>query len=306
MTGGHVTLEKINCTVEQDMHGLVREEEQRYCAAVSAVVDRIESDRGTEIVLLAGPSASGKTTTAAMVAQALERRGHAAYAVSLDDFFRPQNCCVDSEGERDFESVHALDIPLLQRTFEQLLRTHTCEIPRFNFATGDRSKEVRRLNIADGDVVIVEGIHALNPVITDSFPADHLLKLYVNVSSRIYGAEDEVVLSKRDLRFIRRMIRDYHYRSSTVSNTFMLWDGVMHGEDAYLFPFRYRADIRLNSFHAYEPCIFRDEAINLLRQVSTGSPYYAKAQSLIANMSRFFPADSGIIPSNSLLREFLS
>lgn len=306
MTGGHVTLEEINRAVDRDVRGLVREEERRYRAAVASVVDRIESGRGTEIVLLAGPSASGKTTTATMVAQALEHRGHAAYTVSLDDFFRPQNCCVDSDGEQDFESVHALDIPLLQHTFERLLRTHTCEIPRFNFATGDRCAEVRRLNVAEGDVIIVEGIHALNPVITDSFPADHLLKLYVNVSSRIYGPADDVVLSKRDLRFIRRMIRDYHYRSSTVSNTFMLWDGVMHGEDAYLFPFRYRADIRLNSFHAYESCIFRDEAISLLRQVSAGSPYYPKAQSLIANMSCFLPADSGIIPQNSLLREFLS
>lgn len=306
MTGGHAIVEEINRAVAQDARSLILEEESRYSSAVSDVADRIEADRGTEIVLLAGPSASGKTTTAALLADALAVRGHAAYTVSLDDFFRPQNCCVDQDGERDFESVHALDVPLLQRTFEQLLNTQSCEIPRFDFTTGDRSPAVRRLTVEEGDVIIVEGIHALNPVITDSFPADHLLKLYVNVSSRVYDTQGRVVLSKRDLRFIRRMIRDYHYRSSTVDNTFLLWDGVVRGEDTYLFPFRYRADIRVNSFHAYEPCIFRDEAVSLLDGVDADSPYYPKARSLIENICRFPSVGSGGIPQNSLLREFLS
>lgn len=301
-----VLLDEINCAVALDAHGLVREEEARYTAAVSEVVRRIECGSGTEVVLLAGPSASGKTTTASMLAEGLARRGHTAYAVSLDDFFLPQDNCLDANGQRDFESVHALDIPLLHRTFEQLLRTGSCEIPRFDFATGSRSPESRSLSVKAGDVIIVEGIHALNPVITDSFPAEHLLKLYVNVSSRIYDTAGEVVLSKRDLRFIRRMIRDYHYRSSDVPKTFDLWDDVIKGEDAYLFPFRFRADIRINSFHAYEPCIFRNEAVSLLETVETDSPYYRKAQALIANLRRFDSLERGLVPPRSLLREFMS
>lgn len=306
MADVHRMLDEINSAAASDAHGLIREEESWYAAAVAAVAERIESECGAEIVLLAGPSASGKTTTAFMLAEKLAQRGHCAYTVSLDDFFLPQDNCVDSEGERDFESVRALDVPLLQQTFEQLLRTGSCEIPRFDFATGSRSAEVRTLRISAGDVIIVEGIHALNPVITDSFPAEHLLKLYVNVSSRVYDTAGEVVLSKRDLRFIRRMIRDYHYRSSGVGNTFELWDGVVKGEDAYLFPFRFRADIRINSFHAYEPCVFRDEAVALLETVPCSSRYYPKAQSLIWNLKRFYTLGDSVVPHDSLLREFLS
>ena len=301
-----IRLEEINRGIAQDMTGMVRQEERRYAQAVDRAAGQIESDPRTEIVLLAGPSASGKTTTAFMLAESLARRGHTAYTVSLDDFFRPQNTCVDEQGERDFESVRALDIPLLQRTFERLLRTGECEIPRFNFATGDRERTLRRLRVEEGDAIIVEGIHALNPAITDSFPADRVLKLYVNVSSRVYDGQDAVVLSKRDLRFVRRMIRDYHYRASTVDRTFQLWDGVVRGEDAYLFPFRHRADIRINSFHAYEPCVFRDEAIALLGGIDGDSVYYHKACSLSRYLSGFSSIGSGPVPEFSLLREFLS
>lgn len=301
-----VRLEEINRGIEQDRAGMIRREEQRYAQAVDCAAQRIESRPGTEIVLLAGPSASGKTTTAFMLAEALARRGHTAYTVSLDDFFRPQNSCVDEQGERDFESVHALDIPLLRQTFETLLRTGECELPRFDFTIGDRDPLSRRMRVEEGDAIIVEGIHALNPVITEAFPGQQVLRLYVNVSSRVYGAGEEVLLSKRDLRFIRRMIRDYHYRSSTVDNTFLLWDGVVKGEDAYLFPFRHRADVRINSFHAYEPCVFRDEAISLLEGIDGDSPYYAKAGSLIRSLRAFDSIGSGCVPQFSLLREFLS
>lgn len=299
-------LAEINQKITADASALIREEERRYGEQIRAVAARIEERRGTEVILLAGPSASGKTTTASMLAQVLARQGHTAYTVSLDDFFRPQNRCVDTQGERDFESVNALDLPLLRKTFAQLLETGSCVIPRFDFAAGDRSGELRPLHTREGDAIIVEGIHALNPLITDCFPAEHLLKMYVSVSSRVYDGDGSVVLSKRDLRFIRRMIRDYHYRSSTVDNTFLLWDGVMHGEDAYLFPFRHRADIRLNSFHAYEPCVFRDEAVSLLESVDSDSAYYARARGLIANLERFISVGAGQVPQDSLLREFLS
>lgn len=299
-------LAEINRRVTADAPALIREEERRYAAEIEHVAGRIEARRGTKIVLLAGPSASGKTTTAFMLAEALATRGHTAYTVSLDDFFRPQNSCVDEEGERDFESVNALDLPLLRQTFAQLLETGSCEIPHFDFTTGGRAAETRHLRVEEGDVIIVEGIHALNPLITDSFPAGNPLKLYVNVSSRVYDAAGDVVLSKRDLRFVRRMIRDYHYRSSTVDNTFLLWDGVMHGEDAYLFPFRHRADIRINSFHAYEPCVFRDEAVSLLEDVDGDSVYYPKARDLIRNLRRFISLGANRVPEFSLLREFLS
>lgn len=298
-------IEAVNTAVIENPEQAVRGAERRYHRIIRALAGQVCRRGMCEIILLAGPSASGKTTTALKLAHMLGSMGHKAYTISLDDFFRDQRDCLDEGGEKDFESVHALDLPLLREAFRSLLEEGCCEVPVFDFSIGGRRAQTRHISINPGDFIIVEGLHALNPLITDCLPAGRAVKLYVNVSSRIYDAQGNVVLTKRNMRFVRRLIRDYHFRASTVDNTLMLWDGVVKGEDRYLFPFRDRADIRINSFHMYETCVFRDSALSLLSGVDADSPYYPAVSRLMQSLERFVSLPEDVVPAHSLLREFL-
>lgn len=299
-------LSYINTQARQAPLTLIEQAEDRYASIVCSIAERIRQEEGREIILLAGPSASGKTTTAAMLAKAVQESGRQAYFISLDNFYLDQDRSPRlPDGTPDFETVHALDLPLIDETLNRLLREGRCEAPLFDFTTGRRRAESERIMLARGDVIVVEGLHALNPLIEAGLPGDRLLRVYVNISSRIYDDRGRIVLNKRNLRFVRRMIRDYHYRSSTVDNTFRLWAGVRRGEDAYLFPFKDRADVRINSIHLYEPCLFRDEAISLLREIDADSPWYADARRLAAALGCFQPLPHDMAPQSSLLREFL-
>ena len=157
--------------------------------------------------------------------------------------------------------------------------------------------------LEENDVIIVEGLHALNPVITDTLDEQSLFKVYVSVSSRVYEDDGSVMLSKRDLRFVRRMVRDYSFRSTSVERTFEVWESVMRGEDKYLFPFEELADVRLNSFHPCEPCVLAGRACALLEHAFSG--IYGEKASLLKNkLDLFKNIDYSILPKDSLLREF--
>lgn len=269
-------------------------------------VANIISGNHKKIVMLAGPSSSGKTTTAKFISEAVERLGGKAYTVSLDDFYLPRSVQypLDENGEPDFECVEALDLDLLKQSLKSLAVNGKASLPVFDFRTGERRDNAKKIELCENDVIIVEGLHALNPVITDTLDASELLKIYISVSSRIYNDSGEVLLSKRDLRLIRRLVRDYLFRSMPVERTFEIWGSVMRGEDKYLFPFESLADIRINSFHPCEPCVFSEKAISLLRGVSEDE-FREKAEMLIYKLGLFKITDRSALPDNSLLREFL-
>lgn len=299
-------LESINALALEQPEHLVMAAEERYRNIIRRVAEQAVAAGTASMILLAGPSASGKTTTAGKIAQALIESGHGAYTVSLDNFYLNQDCSPRfPDGTPDFETVHALDIPLLHETFYQLMQSGQCELPLFDFQTGSRSAQTQRLVLEKGDVVIVEGLHALNPLIYEAFPPEHLLKVYVSVSSRIYAENGKIVLNKRNLRFVRRLIRDRRFRGTDVHETFSLWQSVQRGEDLYLFPFRGNADVRINSIHLYEPCVFREEAIAMLRRVEPEHPFYRDAVRMIGCLQRFVPLARELAPENSLLREFM-
>ncbi len=279
--------------------------EERYARVIDISVDWITSMGGREIVMLAGPSSSGKTTTAGKIAKELEKLGHKAFTISLDDFYKDAREALRNDGVPDFESVDALDLELIDEVFNRLLTTGESEMPIFDFNLAARSKKTNHIVLRDEDVIIVEGLHALNPKITDHLPEDRLVKIYISVSSRIVDKSGAVILSKRDLRFIRRMVRDYKFRNSSVENTYKMWPSVMRGEDEYLTPFKDNADIRINSIHVYEPCVFRPIAIPLLEQVERDSVNYENANHLIEVLSGFVAVDSDVVPPESLLREFI-
>ena len=298
--------ESINTLASEQPEQFILASEARYRNIICRVAEQAVSSGAASIILLAGPSASGKTTTAGKIAQALVESGHAAYTVSLDNFYLNQELSPRlPDGTPDFETVHALDIPLIHDTFCRLMRDGRCELPRFDFTTGQRSAQTEQLFLEKGDVVIVEGLHALNPLIYEAFPPENLLKVYVSVSSRIYTEKGKIVLNKRNLRFVRRLIRDSRFRATDVYKTFTLWQSVQRGEDLYLFPYRGNADVRINSIHLYEPCVFREEAVHMLRRVEPEHPFYRDAVRMIASLERFVAISREFVPEESLLREFL-
>lgn len=299
-------LEYINDLAANDPKELVRRSETRFDNILNDITARIAGDDGREIVMLAGPSASGKTTTANKIAQKCTARGMQTYVVSLDDFYldRDKIPC-DASGKPDFETVYALDLPKFSETIRLLLSGAATDLPIFDFTTGKRSDEVRTVTLGEQDAVVVEGLHALNPLITDALPQKNLLKIYISVSSRIYNEKGKIILNKRNLRFLRRMTRDYLFRASSVENTYNLWESVRNGEDKYLFPYRDCADVKINSVHLSAPCVFRDICLNMLERAQLSGEQKKDAEELAAALRLFVPISPSLIPETSLLREFL-
>ena len=299
-------LEYINDLAANDPAELVRRSETRFDNILNDITARIAGDDGREIVMLAGPSASGKTTTANKIAQKCIARGIQTYVVSLDDFYLNRDKIPrDESGKPDFETVYALDLPKFSETIRLLLSGAATDLPIFDFTTGKRSEEVRTVTLGEQDAVVVEGLHALNPRITDALPQKNLLKIYISVSSRIYNEKGKIILNKRNLRFLRRMTRDYLFRASSVENTYNLWESVRNGEDKYLFPYRDCADMKINSVHLSAPCVFRDTCLAMLENADLSGEQKKDAEELAAALRLFVPISPSLIPETSLLREFL-
>lgn len=278
---------------------------KEYHEQVSEVAQRIFNDKTKKIIMLAGPSSSGKTTTANLLSAILNETGARAYTVSLDDFYHPRSVGypLDENGKPDYECVEALDIELLHSCFGELLNNGCAMFPVFDFHSGERIDNAKKVELSENDVIIVEGLHALNPVITENLDENKLFKIYVSVSTRIYDDSGNVLFSKRDLRFVRRMVRDFSFRSTSVERTYDIWQSVMRGEDKYLFPFESLADIKLDSFHACEPCVLSQKATDLLKSVASAE-YKLQAEKMIEKLKIFKTIDCSMLPADSLLREF--
>lgn len=300
------TLSDINKSVASDVESFIESAEEGFDGSVSSLVERFVSDCDCDIVLLAGPSSSGKTTTAGKIVEKINRSGRNAYTLSLDDYYHnAADIPMTDKGVRDFENVSALDIDLIHKTFSDLIENRKATVPEFDFVSGTRKSEMRSIELKKDDVIIVEGLHALNPIITKGLDESHIYKVYISVSSRVTDDDGKVIFSKRNLRLVRRMIRDYHYRNTSVEKTFSQWPEVLKGEDKYIFPYEKNARFRIDSFHPYESSIFRDEAVELLDTVDNASCFYPLAQQLKEDFSRLRPIDISKMPDDSLLREFI-
>ena len=297
-------VEQINKLLNKDCEKYIAECEMAYRRQLDAIVEQMLLQKGRALLMLAGPSSSGKTTTARLLKEKFLSEGRGAITVSLDDFYvvdgKPYTF---EDGTVDYETVKALDVPLIIKCLRDLVETGESELPRFSFKSKKRDS-YERLILEDDGIIIVEGIHALNPVITDPLSDKSMRMFYVSVSSRITDG-DEVLFSKRELRFIRRMIRDYHHRNSDVEYTFYLWRAVRMGEDRYLFPYSSRAERKIDSIHPYEVALFRNIGIKLLDRVATDSVYYETANELRKKLSRFTVIEKDKLPYGSLLEEFI-
>lgn len=299
-------IEYINKMAKENPEDFVLKCEERYQNIINDVVKKISASNERKIIMLAGPSSSGKTTTANKLSEALENNNVKTYVISLDDFYLNREDIPSREdGTKDFETVYALDLPCFRDTVNALWAGETVKIPVFDFITGKRSEtKYNEIKLGENDAVIIEGLHALNPEITDKIEGN-LIKIYISVSSRIYDKNEKIILNKRNLRFVRRLVRDYKFRGSSVENTYTLWKNVMAGEDEYLFPYRHHADIRINTIHLYEPCVLKQQALPLLLNAQLTETHKEDVKKLCKALEMFEDVNMDFVPTDSLLREFL-
>ncbi len=302
----NIKLEYINNKVKDNTDAFIEECENRYSEIIDQIVERIVTESGREIVMLAGPSSAGKTTTARRIKESLQSKGVKTYVLSLDDFYlNREDIPYLPDGTQDYETVYALDLPLFEGQVNALLRGETVRTPVFDFTTGRRSDTMYNdIRLGQEDVVIIEGLHALNPVITDKIQGK-LLKIYINVSTRICDTDGNILLSKRNMRFIRRMVRDYKFRASSVENTYKLWKNVTAGEDKYLFPYRDNADVKANTIHLYESCVLKHQALEMLKNCDACGEFKDEVNKLCKALESFCSISEDKVPDYSLLREFL-
>ena len=258
-----------------------------------------------KVLTIAGPTSSGKTTIALKLSRELSKSGITANIVSMDNFFKNK---VDMEkkedGKPNFEILEAIDVEMLIKCINEAIQYEKTKLPVFNFLTGTREDELKDFTLGENEIMIIEGIHGLNPKIMDNFAKEYLRSIYVTVGEKIFLPND-IVFSRRSIRFLRRLIRDYKYRGASPELTFMLWETVCESEGLYIFPYESNADIKINSYHRHELSVMRKQAEELLSNIEKDSSYYERAQGLIRRLVYVPYIDESLVPKSSLVREFI-
>lgn len=296
----------INRRITADPITFIRQENRRYEQRVERVAAQLTARfAGHGLVLLCGPSSSGKTTTAANLQCLLREQGRQAHVVSLDDFYLGRGLAPRlPDGSYDYETIEALDLPLLQRCMRELLENGSTQLPQFDFHSGTRRTETCPLVLEQDSLVIFEGIHALNPRLQEHLPAEAVFRVYIGTFSHVYDGERELI-GPRELRLVRRLLRDARFRNSPPENTFDMWRQVVRGEELYLLPFADTADMSFDTTHAYEPALLGGELIPLLQTVPAASPFAADAARLIDSLKGFESLSAQLLPADCLLKEFV-
>ncbi|MCR5180302.1 MAG: nucleoside kinase [Bacteroidaceae bacterium] len=271
---------------------------------IARVADEIY-DLGRRLVLLAGPSSSGKTTTSKRLGIQLAALGLRPTAISMDDYFVNRvNTPLDENGEYDYECLGALDVPYFNKQLTQLLSGETVSLPRYDFVSGERVPSGRELKLEKNNVLIIEGIHALNPDLTPQIPRDEKFLLYVTALTTIQ-IDEKKKISTSDARLLRRMLRDKNFRNYSAEETLHRWPSVRAGEEKWIFPFEDNCDMMVNTALNYELSVLRTHVLPILEEVPESSPEYAESLHLRSFIGLFEPIRDKQIPPTSLLREFL-
>ena len=272
---------------------------------IAQIADEIANRKGTKMVLIAGPSSSGKTTTCKRLSVQLAVNGLKPIGISLDDYFLDRELTPkDEAGEYDFEHLHALNLPLLNEQLNALFRGEEVELPRYNFQQGKSEKSGKKLKLKGNEILVVEGIHALNPELTSDIPDEQIFRVYASALTTIL-LDNHNYVPTTDNRLLRRIIRDYKYRGVSAQETIRRWPSVRKGENRWIFPFQENADAMFNSAMLFELAVIKRQAEPLLEQVYENSEEFAEAYRLRKFLRYIKPISEEQIPPTSLLREFL-
>ncbi|MCP3895733.1 MULTISPECIES: nucleoside kinase [Bacteroides] len=280
-------------------------QEKKIAQIADTIFMRGENEERVKLVLISGPSSSGKTTFSKRLSIQLMTNGLRPYPISLDNYFVDRSETPrDENGDYDYESLYALDLELFNEHLQALLRGEEVEIPRYNFTLGKKEYKGDKLKISEHTILILEGIHALNPELTPQISNDQKFKIYVSALTTI-SLDDHNWIPTTDNRLLRRIIRDFNYRGYSAQETISRWPSVRAGEDKWIFPYQENADVMFNSALLFEFAVLRAHAEPILTGVARNCPEYCEAYRLQKFIKYFIPVQDKEIPPTSLLREFL-
>lgn len=295
---------EINKMIEENrIEELVNTDESRFKKQITALVSDIE-ENNDKLVMVSGPTSSGKTTFGTILSKELKSRGYETLLVSLDDYFFGKKFMAENIPEVDFESVLSLDMDLFKENIKDILAGKTVMLPRFNFISGEREEKLMTFTPQENLIIFVEGIHALSKAVLSSVGSAKTLKVFICPKSRI-ELSNGTLLNGTYMRLIRRTVRDYNYRNADAKRTFDLWQDVRKSEIKYIIPSAKKADVIIDSCFYYELCVLKNQAIYLLSMISKDSPYRRQASRLINILKQFNELPESVVPKNSLLREFI-
>ena len=283
---------------------IVRLSEALHEKRVAELADMI-TDKGASIVLIAGPSSSGKTTFANRLSIQLNVNGFTAKVISMDNYFKPSSEAVlDEYGRPDYENVNHVNVDLLNSDLEKIVAGEEVPVPTYNFKEGRGEYRGDKIKIGDNDILIIEGIHGLNSIVASTVPSDKKFKIFISALTQI-SIDDHNRIPTSDTRLIRRMVRDFQFRNHSAADTINTWPSVARGERKYIFPFQEDADAYFNSALVYELCVLKQLAEPLLFGIEVDSPQYTEARRLVKFLDSFLGCSTEHLPSNSIIREFV-
>ena len=300
-------LEEINLKTVSDPKGFVEESDAAYMRKVDRAADLIIANmEASPIVLLSGPSGSGKTTTSIKISEALKRKGVGTHYVGMDDYFKtvdPETAPRTKEGEIDLESPLCLDMDLLNDHFDALARGSRIFVPKYEFSRRMRITEPSKsIKLNKYEIVIFEGIHALNDMITDSHP--DAFKLYISARSHVMY-HGQIAFKNTWFRLVRRMVRDYKFRNSAPEETLSMWANVRRGEKANISPFKGKANYQFDSSLPYEIAVMNETATKLFQQIPEGIERYDELKQVLPALQLFGVIDEKYVAEDALIREFI-
>lgn len=289
----------------KEFRDLVMVSEALHEKKIAQIADMINERKETKVVLIAGPSSSGKTTFANRLSVQLRVNGHVPIPISLDDYFVDrEHTPKDENGEYDFESVYSLDLELFNSNLSGLLKGEEVEIPSFNFKKGEREWVGHKLTLPSNGILLIEGIHGLNPILTSSILDKQKFKIYISALTQL-NLDNHNRIATTDIRRVRRIVRDYLSRGYGAEETLKMWPSIRRGEERNIFVFQEEADVMFNSTLVYELCVLKRYALEELDKISPDSSVYLEASRLKSFLGFFKKIDKDYVPMNSILREFI-
>ena len=291
--------------ISKGLTNLILVSEALHEKKIAYLADSISAKKNVKVVLIAGPSSSGKTTFANRLGIQLRVNGLNPIPISLDDYLVDRvHTPRDENGEYDFESIEAIDLKLFNKNLKYLLDGKEVEIPSYNFKTGSREWNGHKLKLPGNGVIIVEGIHGLNPSLTDAIEDDKKYKIYISALTQL-NLDNHNRIATTDVRKVRRIVRDYLSRGYGAEETLMMWPSIKRGERKNIFVYQEEADAMFNSTLVYELCVLKPYAIKELEKIKPGSPVYNEAVRLRSFLNFFKEIEFSDVPENSILREFI-